>query len=308
MKNHFSKFAVNEFSQIVSTGPSSYVDPYTDSIIEVIITAVKEMYPSIRYNSLTGNIEDNNGIITKRELGRLYKSIKKSCQSEVRFNQANFEQAIQISDCFRYCPFDHFLEKNQDKFTSGDNIWKLVDSLSLKYSNDKVVAAIEISCWLEAMVASIFSPYVNEYMLILIGKKELRLERFFRDLLPPELSNLYIGSGAHVGSADLCEKVLHTTDFDILLRKDDEEIINHTQFLSSEYFSYLSANNEFQIGRKRLVSLSGIATQKIDIDIPETEMDILDVSTVNWELYYSIDKTSLMMEACNLFFNPEAEE
>jgi hypothetical protein len=174
----------------------------------------------------------------------------------------------------------------------------------LVVTHDSDFAEYFITKWLVAMIASIHG-FHSPLMLILQGAQNSGKTQFLRRILPVELQK-YIGE-VSPGMKDVDFYLLMTQMLIIIddecggKSKKDEQHQKSTS--SKQFFNIRKPYGRGNVTLQRLAMLSGTTNlEEILNDITGNRRNIvIDFQGYDFELYNSVDKTALFMEAYQLY-------
>lgn len=260
---------------------------------------IAEMRHVVR-NEITDRLEENGKCFSDLAINSLY---IKAYNIGIPIAKSGFDILIGSDHIPSYHPIKDFFENNKNEIAFG-----YIDKLCNSVISDMNLELKKtfITKWLVGMVASVFDNHYNPLMLVLIGGKNIGKTEFFRRLLPTELMDYFAQSKFDAGKdseALMCEKLLIMNDeLDALSKYEAKTFRN---FISSDKYTYRPPYGKQNVTKKRLATVCGTSNEDNIINDWENNRRIIPIkiTAINHELYNSINKTSLLMEALQLFHN-----
>lgn len=261
----------------------------------------------MRYNTIKHRIEYSatGQNVDDRDECTIYVQLKRMYDKEI--SRMDVQQYMMSSFIPEYNPLHAFFERNKHMRPTGI-IQQLCNSITPALNewtrqNLPIYVKYYLTRWLVGIVASAHgdpSPLVP----VLTGPGNTGKTQFFRRLLPAELKDYYAESKMDGGKDD--DMLMYTK----LIIMNDEYGGNGK---NAEHFKNLTSKEKVQIrkvyGRHsesipRLASFCG--TSNPDEVISDTTADNrriipIKVLRINHDLYNSVDKTALLMEAYYLW-------
>lgn len=263
------------------------------SVVKQLLDFLKE--EGIKFNEITFYADRNGKIVSEQAMNSLYIDTKE--KSGINIPRNLFDMVINSDHIEKYNPIVDFIEANSNKIPQG-NIERLARCLNTVQDFDFVY--LFLRKWLIAMVASIYGRNHNVLFYVLIGPVNTGKTKFFRRLLPEELMDYLAQSKLDQGKdseALMCIKLLILNDeLDGLSRKKAREFRN---FISAPDYTFRRPYVRFNTTETRLASVCGTSNDNNIIQDPQHNRRIIPVEIFNmdFDLYNSIDKTDLFMEA-----------
>ena len=206
-----------------------------------------------------------------------------------------------------YNPLTLFFERNKHRKSTG-TIQQLANSITPKLNawtmeNLPMYVKYYLTRWLIGIVASVHGD-PSPLVLVLTGEGNTGKTWFFRHLLPQELREYYAESRMDGGKDD--DMLMYTK----LIVMNDEYAGSGKE---AKHFKNLTSKERIQIrkvyGRHsesipRLCVFCGTSNETEVINDPSTDnrrVIPIEVVRINHDLYNSIDKTDLLMEAYHLW-------
>lgn len=271
-----------------------------ESVLEDLMVFLRQNY-SLRRNVLTRKIENNGIPLESKEFNSIFINAKKAID-KVSFELV--DRVINSDFTPDYNPLKIFLENNKGRKPSG-----LIKRLCQTIPSNQPPEYKEmfITRWLMGIIESIegeFSPL----MLVLVGSKQgTGKTEWFRRLLPRDIRSYYAESKLDAGKDD---EILMTSKLIIM---DDEmggkskrEAARLKELTSKKWFSLREPYGRHNVDLRRLAVLCGTSNENDLINDPTGNRRIIPISVIDdidTDLYNSIDKTDLLMEAYHLYLS-----
>ena len=271
-----------------------------ERLIESLVVFLKHNHP-IKINEITKGIEENGIPVTKERLNFIYLSARSAFNSP-SITYEIVERVIFSDFTPKYHPIKEYIEQNRHRNNKGqiDMVIKSITSPTKGY-------AIFVRKWLVGIIAALEGNPVR-IVLALCGKQHTGKTEFFRRLLPDKLQKYYAESKLDAGKDDdllICQKLVVMDDEMGGKSKQDEK--RFKELTSKKTFSlrapYGRANEDFT----RLAILCGTSNDHQLIGDPTGNTRLLPVEliTLDFELYNSIDKDELFMELVRAYESGE---
>lgn len=252
---------------------------------------------SLRRNEVTKFIELNGKPLSSVDINTLYLAAYKQLDT-LRFEI--FDKLINSDFIISYNPFLEFFEKYEGRKPIG-SIAKLANSIK---NEEPGFTEIHFKKWLVGMISAMHGEH-SPLMFILCGKETgTGKTQFFRRILPKEFSGYYAESKLEAGKDD---ELLMTQN---ILIVDDEmsgklrkEIKKLNELTSKQFFSLRAPYGRHNEKYLRLAVLGATSNFK-ELDTSGEDnrrMLIVYVESIDHELYNSVDKIDLFMEAYWLY-------
>ena len=264
----------------------------TKELIENLIEWL-QMNHNLKRNSITGYIEDNGIQLSDTDINTIYLAAA-MCFNSKDITKSLIESIIHSKATPTFNPFSIYFESNSHRYSTG-NIDKLCNSIESNTNMKDVF----IRKWFISLIAA-YEGHPVRSVLALIGGQYTGKTEWFRRLLPKELKQYYGESKLDSGKDDemlMCQKlILMDDEMGGKSKKDEKKFKDLT---SKDVFSlrrpYGKSNEDF----KRLAVLCGTTNEHSVINDPTGNTRILpiEVLSINHDLYNSIDKDELLMEA-----------
>lgn len=269
---------------------SAASDP--EQLIQALTEWMQQNHP-MRVNQITKMIEENGSDVNKARINSIY------LRARMFFNTKDITKDLCESFIFsdfitNFNPITEYIEKNLHRKSSG-NISMLAESIR----SDTPMKEVFIRKWVLSLIAA-YDGHPVRSVLALVGGQNSGKTEWFRRLLPNPLKKYYAESKLDAGKDDdilMCQKLIVMDDEMGGKSKQDEK--RFKELTSKAVFSlrapYGAHNEDF----KRLAVLCGTSNDPEVINDPTGNTRILpvEVLSINHELFNSIDKDELFMEA-----------
>lgn len=264
----------------------------TDELIQAFFEWMQQNHP-MRVNSITRIIEENGNEVKRERINSIY------LRARMFFNTKDITKDLCESYIFsdfikEYNPITEYIEKNLHRKSSGN-----IATLAKTIRSTTPMKEIFVRKWLISLIAA-YNGYPVRSVLALVGGQNSGKTEWFRRLLPKGLKKYYAESKLDAGKDDdilMCQKLIVMDDEMGGKSKQDEK--RFKELTSKSVFSlrapYARSNEDF----KRLAVLCGTSNDPEVINDPTGNTRILpiEVLSLDHELYNSIDKDELFMEA-----------
>jgi hypothetical protein len=263
-----------------------------DQLIQALTEWMSQNHP-MRVNSITRIIEENGAEVRMERINSIY------LRARMFFNTKDVTKELVMSYIFsdfilEYNPISEYIEKNLHRRSSG-NIAALCKSLR----SETPMKEIFIRKWVISLLAAHDGHPVRS-VLSLVGGQNSGKTEWFRRLLPAGLKKYYAESKLDAGKDDdmlMCQKLIVMDDEMGGKSKQDEK--RFKELTSKSIFSLRAPYGRNNEDFKRLAVLCGTSNDPEIINDPTGNTRILpiEVLSIDHELYNSIDKDELFMEA-----------
>lgn len=254
---------------------------------------------NMEFNIITRNVEIEGVPLDDRAYNSLYIKAK-----EVVSDKVNKDLLFSIVDSdftAEYQPFLRFFEQNRHLKPSG-LIGELCDCIQYDAKLDDQFVSnyldIFLTKWLLSVVASMHGTY-SIMVLVLLGGQNEGKTNFFRHLLPESLLSYYAESKLDNGEKDevIMTKKIIVMD-DEFGGKNKHEAKKFKELTAKDSFYIRKPWGKFHEDLKRIAVLCGTSNENEIINDPTGNRRIIPVNVVSidWDKYYSIDKDALWME------------
>ncbi len=250
-------------------------------------------YLEINESGVWKNVDDN-------ELNSIWLKMKRTFP---KMRMETIQRILLSKETEQFNPFLDFIKRNRHCTTDG-NFAKLSNCITslqgLKGANKQRF----ITKWFVGMIASIYGGH-SPLLLVLCGEKHgTGKTEFFRRLLPKELRSYQTESKLDAGKDDdilMCQKLLISDDeFSGKNKRDSAKL---KEKLSKQSFSLREPYGKANVDLKRLAVLAGTSNNDNILNDPTGNRRVIPihVAAMDHDLYNSIDKAELFMEAVRLF-------
>ena len=270
-----------------------------DKLIETLISWLNKHY-EIKLNTITRILEDKGDILTQRKLNSIFLKAKKAFNIPA-LTYDILERIIFSEEIPEFNPFEEYFKANSYRESNGnlDKLCKTIDS----YDEIIEFTSIFIKKWFVSLIAAT-DGYPIRSVLALVGGQNTGKTEWFRRLLPKNLQKYYAESKMDAGKDDdllMTQKLIVMNDEMGGKSKQDEK--RFKELTSKAIFSLRAPYGRNNEDFKRLAVLCGTSNDKEVINDPtgNTRMLPVEVFSINHDLYNSIDKDELFMEAKRLY-------
>lgn len=221
---------------------------------------------------------------------------------ELAVSKEFVQSVLESSFTERVNHFDDFVLANQHKIKLNGAIEKLAACLKTRTGlkvgfNYKLQM---ITLFMVKMIAQLYEESPNDLCLILLGDPYIGKTMFFKNLLPEELRHLFSVQSFKAdkdGKRDASKYLLILDDEFRGLKVATSEALK-------SQLSLTTINLRVPYGRKphpfkRIASYCAVSNERFILKDPTGNRRLICfwVDSIDWELYNSIDKTELIMEA-----------
>lgn len=270
-----------------------------DKLIETLISWLNKHY-EIKLNTITRILEDKGEILNQRKLNSIFLKAKKAFNIPA-LTYDILERIIFSEEIPEFNPFEEYFKSNSYRETNGnlDKLCKTIDS----YDEITEFTNIFIKKWFISLIVAT-DGYPIRSVLALVGGQNTGKTEWFRRLLPKDLQKYYAESKMDAGKDDdllMTQKLIVMNDEMGGKSKQDEK--RFKELTSKTIFSLRAPYGRNNEDFKRLAVLCGTSNDKEVINDPTGNTRILpvEVFSINHDLYNSIDKDELFMEAKRLY-------
>lgn len=290
--NNLEKFEnITGAEDIIKQVIENNIELNEDTLLDQLEIYLRQNY-ELRRNSITRYIENAGTIVYEKELNSIFIKAKKIFDN-LSFDL--FSRLINSEFIPDYNPILEFIELNKHRRTEG-NIDKLFGCIK---NQDPKYCQYFGKKWFVSMIAMIFGEQ-SPLQLVLCGKGAAGKTQFFRRLLPDELKKYYGESKLDKEKDDeilMTQKILLVNDeYGGKTRKDERKM---KDLSDKEIFSLREPYGRSNVDLRRLALLGGTTNERDILSDWTGNRRIIPVivEDVNKELYNSIDKTDLFIEA-----------
>lgn len=271
----------------------------TDDLISDLKAFLTEY--RMKFNEITRHIEIDGKILDDRSYNSIYIKAKEVVSDKV--SKDLIFSIMESEFTPEYNPFHEFFSKNKHLKPSG-LIYELIQCINYKAILEGVhvdnYLDVFLQKWLLSVVASAHGIH-SVMVLVLTGGQNEGKTKFFRNLLPDELQPYYAESKLDSKNADddhalMCKKLIIMDDE--FGGKSKQEAKKLKDLTSKDKFSIRKPYGRFHEDLKRLAVLCGTSNEEEIINDPTGNRRVIPVNviSIDWERYFSIDKTALWME------------
>lgn len=310
---------LDEFDGIYGEDVKNIVDqvmnlPEEEAKVEVTDDLIAEIKAflrtyNIRHNEVTRQLELDGEAFTERTLNTIYikalETIGTGSAKGKTVTKDLISSILESDFTSEYNPFKLYFSQRTHMKPKGE-IDKLIDSLNvkdLKLPSGKEFKGSEyaklfVRKWLLSCVASWHGTY-SLLMLVLTGAQNEGKTKFFRNLLPHDLSKYYAESSLDEGKDAqilMCKKAIICDDEFAGKSKADYKQLK--QMLSKQYFSIRRPYGKVTEDLQRVAVLCGTSNEDEIINDPTGNRRIIPmpIKSVNWDKYERVDKDMLWVE------------
>jgi len=306
---------LNQVNDIKGKDPEAIVEKVFNSSVELKLTEdltpleklelfIKNNY-NLKRNNITRYIENNGQEVDTVFSNSVFFQVKRIVSDKIPVDTV--ERLIASDFVEDYNPLIEFLENNAHNRPEGliDKLAQCIDTdTGVKvYDVDPDYKFLFIRKWFVGIVASIFGEH-SPLLLVLTGGQNTGKTEFFRRLLPEEFKPYYAESKLDAGKDDeilMCQKLLIMDDE--LGGKSKQEAKRLKELTSKDEFTLREPYGRKNVRLKRLAVLCGTSNDELVLNDPTGNRRIIPINVlkINHELYNSINKKDLILEAYHLF-------
>lgn len=288
----------SESTDIVSQVFDNKIDVASDdSLIGELEVWLRQNY-TLRRNELTRKIEEDGEPMEDRDFNTIYIQAKKI------FEKLDYNMLLRlINSDFTpdFNPLIEFIEANKEMAVTGQ-IERLANTITTDQPFEYV--HLFIKKWMVGIIQSIYGDPCS-LMLVLSGTRQnTGKTEFFRRLLPRKIRQYYAESKLDAGKDDeiLMTQKLIIMD-DEMSGKSKRDSLKLKTMTSKKWFSLREPYGRANIDLKRLAVLAGTSNEDELINDPTGNRRIIPINVldINHDVYNSIDKTELFIEAHHLY-------
>ena len=254
---------------------------------------------NLKRNEVTRAIEDNGRETDKRFINSVY--IRTLEEIDSKINYQDVERLIQSDFTPNFNPIKEWFE-SKEHITGDGCIATLSKTINSGTKGDNY-ADVFIMKWMVGIVASVYDRH-SPLLLVLTGKQNSGKTEFFRRLMPVELKRYVAESKLDAGKDDdilMTQKILIIDDE--MSGKSKQENKRLKELTSKDYFTLREPYGHHNVTLRRIAVLCGTSNDEMILNDPTGNRRIIpvNVDSIDFDLYNSIDKTALLMEAYHLF-------
>jgi len=271
-----------------------------DELIQAFFEWMQQNHP-MRVNSITRIIDELGTEVRRERINSIY------LRARMFFNTKDITKDLCESYIFsdfihEYNPITEYIEKNLHRRSVGN-----IASLAKCIRSGSEMKEMFVRKWVISLIAA-YEGHPVRSVLALCGGQNTGKTEWFRRLLPRGLQKYYAESKLDAGKDDdilMCQKLIVMDDEMGGKSKQDEK--RFKELTSKSIFSlrapYARSNEDF----KRLAVLCGTSNDHEVINDPTGNTRILPINVISLdhELYNSIDKDELFMEAYRAYQDGE---
>lgn len=271
-----------------------------DQLIQALTEWMQQNHP-MRVNSITRIIEESGSEVKRERINSIY------LRARMFFNTKDITKDLCESFIFsdfisEYNPITEYIEKNLHRKSAGN-----ISMLSSSIRSDTNMKEVFVRKWLLSLIAA-YDGHPVRSVLALVGGQNSGKTEWFRRLLPNALRKYYAESKLDAGKDDdmlMCQKLIVMDDEMGGKSKQDEK--RFKELTSKAIFSLRAPYGRNNEDFKRLAVLCGTSNDPEVINDPTGNTRILpiEVLSINHEMYNSIDKDELFMEAYRAYESGE---
>lgn len=279
----------------------------TENLIPEIKSGLQNY--NLRYNEVTGAVEYDGKPLIDIDVNTIWYELSEKLGPKVSRNA--IEDIINSKATVTYNPFTDFFNKYSDRRPSGnlDKLAKCITAQILtqsdkgQYDTAEIYVKKFVAKWVVSLIASMHGTY-SLLILVLCGAQGVGKTNFFRHLLPDELKAYFGESKLDHGKDDhilMCTKLILLDDE--FSGKSKQEYKVFKQLASTQnFYIRLPYGRRTQTFRRYAV-LCGTSNDMEIINDPTGNRRIvpINVLSIDYEAYNSIDKIDLLIEAYHIY-------
>tara|TARA_R110000796_G_scaffold73842_1_gene165862 strand:- start:7808 stop:10051 length:2244 start_codon:yes stop_codon:yes gene_type:complete len=272
--------------------------------LEKLELFIKNNY-NLKRNEVTRYIENNGVEVDTVFSNSVYFQVQRIVSEKI--NCDTVERLIASDFIPDFNPLEEFFENNDHRRPNGliEKLAQCIDTdTGAKFGDvDPDYKFLFIKKWLIGIVASVYKQH-SPLLLVLTGGQNSGKTEFFRRLLPEALQKYYAESKLDAGKDDeiLMTQKLIIMD-DELGGKSKQEAKRLKELTSKDYFTLREPYGRKNVRLKRLAVLCGTSNDELVLNDPTGNRRTvpINVISIDHELYNSIDKSDLFLEAYHAF-------
>lgn len=252
----------------------------------------------LKRNEITRAIESGSEELDSKFFNTVYIRARKEVDDKIKYEE--IDRLIGSDFIESYNPIIEFFEKNAHEQPKG-MIQKLCDSID----SPNEYKDLFIKKWLVGAISAAHGVH-SPLMLALTGGQNTGKTQFFRRLMPDELKSYYAESKLDAGKDDeilMCQKWFICDDE--FGGKSKNEAKRLKELTSKDFFTLREPYGRNNVRLKRFSVLCGTSNDEKILNDPTGNRRIIPVSvrSIDFDLYNSIDKKLLLIEAYHLYKN-----
>lgn len=274
-----------------------------EDVFDQLKNFLRHNYP-MRRNIITRNIVNESEAVYEEEtFNSIYFEAKKVVDKDISF--ADFNRMIMSDFVPNFDPFADWLRRNENYPVSGKAFSRLLATMI--GSNTKPQPKY-VSVWLRKWFLGIIETMLGAYceiVFIQTGAMNAGKTRWFRGLLPEELRKYWGESELDKGQDDeilMTKKlVLFNDEFGGQTRRNANRFKNLT---AKHTFSIREPYGRSHKDLRRIAVFCGTSNERdlvTDWSGVNRRIVPVEVNSVDWDLFQSIDKTELFIEVYNWY-------
>ena len=287
----------------------SIVDEDAEDIVSLMELFIAENY-YLRFNEVSGYLENNNKPLSENDINSIFIKMKKVVQK----SEYNTMIKLLRSDFVKsYNPFMEYFHSDGKPFVQNHKSGKsnyeyespLIEQLALTIKNDDQAHTYYfLRKWIVSIISSMHGVH-SPLLFCLLGKSHgTGKTEWFRRLLPDDLKQYYAESKLDKEKDDEILMTNYIVIMDDELAGKSKRDTEKLKSITSREFFYLrrpfgSQNEKL----RRLAVLCGTSNRLDVLDTSDENRRIIaiKVSDIDKELYNSINKKDLFIEAYRLY-------
>ena len=281
-----------------------------ETLFDQLELFIRQHYP-MRRNEITRYIEDEQGRgLVDKDFNSIWVHASKIVSEKVSDKMVN--KLIHSNFTPTYNPLKNFFIEHKERNPTGV-ISALADTITSTSGMDgdsffPDYPEFIIRKWLIGLISAIYDEHCP-IILVLTGRPNTGKTEWFRRLLPRELHHKYFSETTWPVNKDTDIMMAES-----LISFNDEwkgETVKNPEtlkgFASAECFTLREPYGASNVKRKRLALLCGTSNPVSIVKDPDNNRKIfgINVVSIDFDAYNSIDKTDLLMEAYHAFMNGE---
>jgi len=304
IKRNLEKFeGITDADEIIKQAFISSI-PSENSLVENIRMWLRHNF-NLKRNLITRKIEDNGAILEEVDFNTMFLDAK------IIFDDLSpdlFMKTIFSRNTPDYNPVQDFIKSIE---WDGEQRIELLAAAINSETGTLPWRTSMVRKWYIGIVCAAFGV-TNELNFILVGGKNTGKTKFFKNILPDELSEYFGMSQLNRGTDDeilMCQKLIILNDEYGGKNRTDER--TEKRLMAADFFSLRVPYGKGNEDMKRLATLCGTCNENDPLDDATGNRRIIVMESAgkfNYALYNSIDKYQLLAEAYAAFKNGERPE